>query len=49
MEDFALSLPHDHVKKIVMAVHDGRMCPGRECCRGKLSFSERDYDAAVNA
>jgi hypothetical protein len=47
LEDFALSLIHDHDQRIVMAVHDDRMCLRRGYCMGKLSLSERDYDAAM--
>lgn len=47
LEDFALSLEHEHDQKIVMAVHDDRECINRSYCRGKLNLSERDYDAAM--
>src|SRR6266849_10041118 len=48
LEDFALSLPDkSHEQAIVMAVHDDRECISRGYCRGKLSVSEGDYDAAM--
>lgn len=47
LEDFALSLEHQHDQEIVMAVHDDRECISRAYCRGKLGLSERDYDAAM--
>lgn len=47
LEDFALSLEHQHDQAIVMAVHDDRECISRGYCRGKLGLSEPDYDAAM--
>lgn len=48
LEDFALSLPDkSHEQAIVMAAHDDRECISRGYCRGKLSVSEGDYDAAM--
>lgn len=48
LQDFALSLPdNSHEQSILMAIYDDRGCVCREYCRGKLSLSERDYDAAM--
>jgi|GEM_PF-3591437 len=48
LEEFALNLPDgSHEQAILMAIHDDRECANRAYCRGKLSLSEPDYDAAM--
>lgn len=48
LEDFALSLPDKSAEQaIILAVYDDRECASRAYCRGKLSLSEMDFDAAM--
>ncbi len=48
LEDFALSLPDKSPEQaIVLATYDDRECVSRAYCRGKLSLSEEDFDAAM--